>query len=83
MSLSIGLSGLRATNESLGVISHNIANVSTAGFKSARAEFSAVYGGGQAGGTQHPLGLHFWPLRHLQSEKDRRRGAYGPQRRHQ
>lgn len=33
MSLSIGLSGLRATNESLNVISHNIANVSTAGFK--------------------------------------------------
>ncbi|GAA3702815.1 flagellar hook protein FlgE [Oceanisphaera sediminis] len=52
MSLSIGLSGLRATNESLGVISHNIANVSTAGFKSARAEFAAVYGGGQAGGVE-------------------------------
>ena len=51
MSLSIGLSGLRATNESLSVISHNIANVSTAGFKSARAEFAAVYGGGQAGGV--------------------------------
>ncbi|MBU3823802.1 MAG: flagellar basal body protein FlgE [Candidatus Oceanisphaera merdipullorum] len=51
MSLTIGLSGLRATNESLGVISHNIANVSTAGFKSARAEFAAVYGGGQAGGV--------------------------------
>lgn len=51
MSLSIGLSGLRATNESLNVISHNIANVSTAGFKGARAEFAAVYGGGQAGGV--------------------------------
>ncbi|MHA6965197.1 flagellar hook-basal body complex protein [Zobellella denitrificans] len=52
MSYSIGLSGLRATNQSLGVISHNIANVSTAGFKSARAEFAAVYGGGQPGGVE-------------------------------
>ncbi|WP_346351721.1 flagellar hook protein FlgE [Oceanimonas sp. AH20CE76] len=52
MSMSIGLSGLRATSESLGVISHNIANVSTAGFKSARAEFAAVYGGGQPGGVE-------------------------------
>ncbi|AEY02556.1 flagellar hook protein FlgE [Oceanimonas sp. GK1] len=52
MSMSIGLSGLRATSQSLGVISHNIANVSTAGFKSARAEFAAVYGGGQPGGVE-------------------------------
>ena len=52
MSYSIGLSGLRATNEQLGVISHNIANVNTAGFKTGRAEFSAVYGGGQPGGVE-------------------------------
>lgn len=52
MSMSIGLNGLRATSESLGVISHNIANVSTAGFKSARAEFAAIYGGGQPSGVQ-------------------------------
>ena len=52
MSFSIGLSGLRAVNEELGVISNNIANVNTSGFKSGRAEFAAVYTGGQAGGVE-------------------------------
>lgn len=52
MSYSIGLSGLRATNEQLGVISQNIANVNTAGFKSGRAEFSAIYSGGAPGGVE-------------------------------
>ena len=51
MSYNIGLSGLRAVSEELGVISHNIANVNTAGFKSGRAEFAAIYSGGQAGGV--------------------------------
>ncbi|ALP40487.1 lateral flagellar hook protein FlgEL [Aeromonas schubertii] len=52
MSFNIGLSGLRAVNQELGVISNNIANVSTAGFKSSRAEFAAIYSGGQAGGVE-------------------------------
>ncbi|WP_421201443.1 lateral flagellar hook protein FlgEL [Aeromonas enteropelogenes] len=52
MSFSIGLSGLRAVNQELNVISNNVANTSTAGFKSSRAEFAAIYGGGQAGGVE-------------------------------
>lgn len=52
MSYSIGLSGLRAVSQELDVISNNIANASTAGFKSSRAEFAAIYGGGQAGGVE-------------------------------
>ena len=52
MSFSIGLSGLRAVSEELNVISHNIANVNTAGFKAGRAEFAALYSGGQAGGVE-------------------------------
>ncbi|EDM68240.1 flagellar hook protein [Moritella sp. PE36] len=52
MSYSIGLSGLRSTNEQLNVISQNIANVNTSGFKSGRAEFSSVYSGGSAGGVE-------------------------------
>lgn len=52
MTFNIGLSGLRTTNQSLSVISHNIANVSTAGFKSGRAEFAALYTGGQPGGVE-------------------------------
>ncbi|MDO2948360.1 flagellar basal body protein FlgE [Aeromonas simiae] len=52
MSFNIGLSGLRSVNQELGVISNNIANVNTAGFKSSRAEFAALYSGGQAGGVE-------------------------------
>ena len=52
MSYTIGLSGLRSTNEQLNVISQNIANVNTAGFKSGRAEFSSIYSGGSAGGVE-------------------------------
>ncbi len=52
MSFNIGLSGLRAVDQELSVISNNVANASTAGFKSSRAEFAAIYGGGQAGGVE-------------------------------
>jgi flagellar hook protein FlgE len=52
VSFSIGLSGLRAVNQELSIISNNVANASTAGFKSSRAEFAAIYGGGQAGGVE-------------------------------
>src|SRR5690554_5908177 len=52
MSYNISLSGLRTTNQSLDVISQNIANVSTAGFKASRAELAALYSGGQAGGVE-------------------------------
>lgn len=52
MSFNIGLSGLRTTNQSLDVISQNIANVSTAGFKASRAELASLYSGGQAGGVE-------------------------------
>lgn len=51
MSFSIGLSGLRATTQDLSVISQNIANVSTAGFKAGRSEFASIYSGGQPGGV--------------------------------
>ncbi len=52
MSFSIGLSGLRAVNQELSIISNTVANASIAGLKSSRAEFAAVYGGGQAGGVE-------------------------------
>lgn len=49
--LNIGLSGLTASQKALEVTSNNIANSATAGYKSASAEFSAVYNGGQRGGV--------------------------------
>jgi len=44
-SLYIGISGLQAHGEAIGVVGDNIANVSTVGFKRARASFSDMLGG--------------------------------------
>lgn len=52
MSFAIGLSGMKTSTKELDVISQNIANSATAGFKSARAELAAIYSGGQAGGVE-------------------------------
>ncbi|MBN9286685.1 MAG: hypothetical protein BGO43_11220 [Gammaproteobacteria bacterium 39-13] len=43
MDFNTALSGLRAISSQLSVISNNIANASTTGFKSSRAEFADVY----------------------------------------
>jgi flagellar hook protein FlgE len=56
MSFNIAVAGLKASHKRLEVAGNNIANVGTAGFKSSRAEFSAVYasthlGGGAAAGS--------------------------------
>jgi len=51
MSFNIATSGLNAVTKQLGAISNNIANGSTTGYKSMRAEFSSLYAGGQAMGV--------------------------------
>ena len=51
MSYNIAMSGLRTTSQDLNTISNNIANVSTAGYRGSRSEFSAVYNGGEANGV--------------------------------
>ena len=43
MSFNIGLSGIRAASSDLNITGNNIANASTVGFKSSRAEFGDVY----------------------------------------
>ncbi|KAF7599954.1 MAG: flagellar biosynthesis protein FlgE [Candidatus Dactylopiibacterium carminicum] len=52
MSFSIALSGINSVNSQLDVISNNIANSGSYGFKTSRANFSATYAGSQASGTQ-------------------------------
>lgn len=52
MNYGIGLSGLTTTSQSLDVISQNIANVSTAGYKAASSEFAALYSGGNGSGVE-------------------------------
>lgn len=55
MNFQQGLSGLNTTSKSLEVIGHNIANASTYGAKTSRAEFADIYAGalGAAGGTSN------------------------------
>lgn len=43
MTFGIGLSGMKAAKQDLEVVSNNIANSNTVGFKSSRAEFADVY----------------------------------------
>jgi len=52
MSFTIALSGINAINSELNTISNNIANSSTYGFKSSRANFAAMYAGLQPTGTE-------------------------------
>jgi flagellar hook protein FlgE len=52
MSFDIALSGIQAINEQLDVVSNNIANAGTYGFKSSRANFASMYSGAQATGVE-------------------------------
>jgi len=52
MSFEIAMSGINAVSASLETISNNIANSATAGFKSSRTNFSAVYAGTAANGAE-------------------------------
>lgn len=52
MSFEIARSGINAVSGSLETISQNIANAGTMGFKSSRANFSAMYAGTRANGAE-------------------------------
>ena len=56
MSFNTALSGIRAANTDLQVTGHNIANASTIGFKSSRAEFGDVYTSTLLGGGSNTAG---------------------------
>ncbi|MBV1915491.1 MAG: flagellar hook protein FlgE [Pseudomonadales bacterium] len=56
MSFNSALSGLRAASSDLSVTGNNIANASTVGFKSSRAEFADVYANSQIGSGSNAIG---------------------------
>lgn len=56
MSFNTGLSGIRAANTDLQVAGNNIANASTIGFKTSRAEFGDVYTSTLLGGGSNTPG---------------------------
>jgi flagellar hook protein FlgE len=57
MSFQQGLSGLNASSKALDVISNNIANANTVGFKSAEVHFSDVYAASLGGGGASQVGI--------------------------
>lgn len=57
MAFQQGLSGLNVYSKALDVVSNNIANASTVGFKSAQAHFSDVYAGALNGSGASQVGI--------------------------
>lgn len=56
MSFDIGLTGLDAASKNLEVISNNIANANTSGFKRSRAEFADIYASSALGSASNQTG---------------------------
>jgi len=56
MPFNIALSGIQAASSELGVIGNNVANGSTTGFKSSRAEFADVYAASGLGTSSLAIG---------------------------
>ena len=72
-SFNIGVSGLSATGQGMGVISDNIANAGTTGFKSSRAEFQDVLATslkGIDGGDQMGAGTKLAHIKSIMTQGD-------------
>jgi len=72
-SFNIGVSGLRAAGSGMGVVSDNIANAGTNGFKSSRAEFQDVLATslkGIDGGDQMGAGVRLAHIKPVMSQGD-------------
>src|SRR5215813_3482009 len=57
MSYATALSGLAGASKDLDVISNNIANASTVGFKSAQAEFADMYASAMTTAVANQVGI--------------------------
>jgi flagellar hook protein FlgE len=72
-SFNIGVTGLNAVGQGMGVIGDNIANAGTTGFKSSRAEFQDVLASslkGIDGGDQFGAGVKLAHIKPLMSQGD-------------
>ena len=56
MSFNVALTGLNAATQDLAVVSNNLANAATVGFKSSRAEFGDIYAATQTGVSSTAVG---------------------------
>ncbi|MBH48653.1 MAG: flagellar hook protein [Halobacteriovorax sp.] len=72
-SFNIGISGLNASGQGMGVIGDNIANAGTTGFKASRAEFQDVLAKslkGIDGGDQFGAGVHLAHIKPMMNQGD-------------
>jgi len=60
--LNTSVTGLRAQSDALGVISDNIANVNTTGFKRNKADFASLVVGSQTESSFNPGGVQIRPV---------------------
>ncbi len=56
MPFNIALTGLNAANQDLNVTANNLANVSSIGFKSSRAQFGDLFASTQSGVSRTAVG---------------------------
>ena len=63
MAFSTAISGIKAAQTNLDVISNNIANASTVGFKASRAEFAEIYASSVSGGSNAGQGVELTEIR--------------------
>jgi flagellar hook protein FlgE len=63
MAFSTAISGIKAAQANLDVISNNIANASTVGFKASRAEFAEIYASSVSGGSTAGQGVKLTEIR--------------------
>ncbi|WP_062262602.1 flagellar hook protein FlgE [Endozoicomonas arenosclerae] len=71
MSFGIGLSGLNAARQDLDVISNNIANSNTVGFKGSRTEFADLYASSVGGSASKGTGVQLANTAQQFSQGDR------------
>ena len=63
MAFSTAISGIKAAQANLDVISNNIANASTVGFKASRAQFAEIYASSVSGGSSAGQGVELTEIR--------------------
>ena len=63
MAFSTAISGIKAAQANLDVVSNNIANASTVGFKASRAQFAEIYANSVSGGSNAGQGVELTEIR--------------------
>ena len=75
--LFTGVSGLAAQSNAIGMISDNIANVNTTGYKGTQAHFSTVVAQSGIPNLYNPGGVHSFPLNNIDTQGQLQGNRFG------